>query len=333
MKKTYAVIISLIICLIFAGCSKGYHIDEYGCYVSYSEAQKEALKKKLPILAIITQEEGEQGGGSAFFLKNILSSKEFKNQAKDKFVLYRMDCSQKTFQKSVIVEDGTKAQKEENQFYSDAIGEGFELIATLAVEYTPFFAFILPQGYVVNEISYDEDKMDAQKFGAILDYYYEETKMSSHLVELIENASSDSEKFTSIESLYETTPVKFHSSLIDLARLAVTLDPENKTGKIGKYVYMIADSEASELCVQSHDYEAAVKKYLDIAESDWLSKDEKIHCYYMAAYILERFVSIDDPRLLEYLNKALSLNPDDDLKLFLENGLEYFQNTVKTVEQ
>lgn len=332
MKKGYLVLVSVFLALFFTSCNN-YHIDEYGCFVSLEEAKQEAAKKNLPVLAIITQEEGEAGGGSMFFLKNILSTSSFRKSAKNKFVLYRMDCSQKTFQKSAIVEEGSAKEKEQSLFYSDAISQGFELIASLAVEYTPFFAFLLPQGYIVNEIEYDEEKMDVQKFGAILDYYYEEAKMSAHLVDLIENAQTDSEKFTSIESLYETTPVKFHSSLINLARLAVKLDPENKTGKIGKYVYDIADSDASELCVLKQDYEGAIKIYLDAADNSWLSNDEKIQCYYMAAYIIERYLSIDDPRIIEYMNKALELNPQDELRAYLENGIEYFQNTVKSVTE
>ena len=53
----------------------------------------------------------------------------------------------------------------------------------------------------------------------------------------------------------------------------------------------------------------------------------------MAAYIIERYLSIDDPRIIEYMNKALELNPQDELRAYLENGIEYFQNTVKSVTE
>lgn len=332
MKKIIPVF-CLVILTLFTSCKDKYRKDAYGCFISYMDAKEEASEKKLPVLAIITQEEGEQGGGSDFFIKNILTNKEFKTYAKDKFILYRMDCSQSTFQKSVFAEDGTDKEKEESLFFSDAIKEGFDLMANLGVDYTPYFAFVLPQGYIVNEINYSEDKMDTKTFCSILDYFYQEVEMNKHLVELIETSDSDSEKLTSIEALYETTPVKFRGSLIDLARLAVSLDPENKTGKMGKYLFSIADTDASELCINQQDYEGAIKKYMDLLDTGYLSNEEKIQCYYMSAYVLERFGSIDDPRLLEYLKKALELNPEEEMKLYLENGIEYFSNTVKSLQE
>lgn len=328
MKKIFIAFV-LISSFFFFSCGKNYKIDQYGCFVKFSDAKLEAQKKNLPIFAIFT-DESEQAKGSLFFLNTIFSTKEFQKYSKNKFVFYRMDCSSQTFEKSALRDDYSEKEREEAIFYAEAIEEGWMEMAILGLNYTPFFAFITPQGYVVNEIDYESDSMDVKTFCTILDYYLQQVDIVNHLVKQINTANTDREKYSAIESLFSTTPVQYRSSLIDLARTAVEINKDNQFGRVGQFVFAVAEEDAAELYTMNNDIEGAINKYLEAAKNPYLDSSEVVACYYRAAYVLQKDGKIDDPRIVEFLQEALKYNPTQEIKDSINDSIEFFTNSIKT---
>lgn len=322
MKRTVKIIALLAaLAALFTSCSKPL-LDETGCYINLEDAKKAARKAKSNILIIISQEEGEQNGGSSYFVHNILLNENFREYCKDNFELYRMDYSQKNLLKSRIDENADEKAKKQAEQYGDLIQEGMKITSYLGTNYTPAFYIMTKDGYFVAEVEYTEDSMNVDAFSDLLDSYKSQAKYVQDLINATKKGS-DTEKFTAIESLFEVTPMPGQYFLYDFAEKAIALDKNNETGKTGKYHFMIAEEKATKL-FQETKYDEAINVFAELAESGVLEPESKQSAYYMCAWILESIGSMDSPLLLDYLHKAYDAAPASENAHLLEEAIEYY---------
>lgn len=96
-------------------------------------------------------------------------------------------------------------------------------------------------------------------------------------------------------------------------------DPKNETGLYKKYFLAYTDIKAQSF-MNNGDPVASANEFISIAENEIFSANEKQANYYTAAY----FLALTDEHLetvLEYLEKALSLNPKSELADQIKNAI------------
>lgn len=319
----------LLISSLFTGCSKKAAKDETNCYISLDQAKAAAKKQKKPILAMITQEEGEQNGGSQYFVEHILMNKEFSKYCEKNYIQYRMDFSTKNIQKSAINDQASEEEQKAAREYSDYLQQGFQFARYLGVSYTPAFYILTKDGYFVTEVEYTEDSMNVEAFTELLTEYLKQVDYIESLVKATSNGSTE-ERLAAIDSLYSVTPTGGLFFLAEFAKKAVEIDPENKTGLVGKYYFIVADEKASQL-YSEQDTAGAIQAYLDAAESGKMEPVYNQQCYYMAAWILESISAMDSDSLLDYLEKAYNAAPDSEYAQDILSSIEYYQTQFQSV--
>lgn len=329
-RKITVIALSLLLtCALFSGCKK-YSKDETNCYIGFEEVKQAAKKSGKPILVMLTQEEGEQNGGSKYFVENILTNKEFADYCKTSFELYRMDFSTKNIQKTAVNEDASKKEIQQAEQFAEYFQQGVQLATYFGVNYTPAFYILTKDGYFVSEVYYTEDALNVGSFIEILQGYEQQVNYIEGLVSATKNGTVQ-ERITAIDSLYSVTPMAGQFFLGDFARTAVEIDPENTTGVIGKYYFFVADEKAS-ILYKNQDAAGAIQAYIDAAESGKMEPDYVQQCYYMSAWILESISSMDSDLLIGYLQKAYDAAPDS---LYAENileSIEYYKTQFSSID-
>lgn len=330
MKRTVKIFALLLaFAALFTSCSKPL-MDDSGCFMSMEDAKKAANKSKSNILVIISQEEGEQNGGSSYFVHNILLNENFREYCKDKFQLYRMDYSQKNLLKSRIDENADEKTKKQAELYGDLIQDGMKLTSFLGTNYTPAFYVMTKDGYFVAEVEYTEDSMNVEAFSDLLDSYTSQAKYVQDLINATKKGSK-TEKFNAIESLFEVTPLGGRYFLYDFAEKAIALDPDNETGKTGKYHFMVAEQKATDL-FQETKYDEAINVFTEVAESGFLEPSSVQSAYYMCAWILETVGAMDSTLLLDYLHKAYEADPDTPNGQLIKEAIDYYTVQFQALE-
>ena len=87
-----------------------------------------------------------------------------------------------------------------------------------------------------------------------------------------------------IDELYNSVDENFTYQFQDLIAEFPTLDPENKTGKLGQYKLLLAYDESLAIFNESGDITAATQVFIDLAESGLLNSEEYQTAYYNANY-------------------------------------------------
>lgn len=305
--------------------------DEYDCFISMDDAKVEAEKKNLPILVTVTVEESERDGmeaGSKYYLENILGTKEFKDYADNHFVLYRFDFSQKSYEKTVAPENASDKEKAEADKYAQYMKEGYMLASILGVQYTPSIFILTKEGYPVSEVEYFEDSLSADGFIKILETYADKTQFLNDMLSATKKGSNE-EKLKAIEALYSTTPDMWQIFLLDLAKQAIKLDPDNKSGEMGKYVLAVGEDEAANL-YNEQKFQEAAEKYIELAQHKFMTPELAQQCYYMAAWTLASTGSAAPDVIMGYLNNAVSVAPDSENTPLIYSFMEYFQSLFVT---
>ena len=116
-----------------------------------------------------------------------------------------------------------------------------------------------------------------------------------------------------IDELYSSLSEEFSYQLTDYIAEFPSLDPENKTGKLGKYKLLLAYDESLAIFNESGDIDAAAQVFINLAESGLLTVDEYQTAYYNAAYLESYGGQIVTENTVPYLQKAYDAAPDSEL--------------------
>ena len=115
-----------------------------------------------------------------------------------------------------------------------------------------------------------------------------------------------------IDALYNSVAEEFTYQFQDLIIEFPSLDPENKTGKLGKYKLILAYDESLAIFNESGDITAATQVFIDLAESGLLDSEGYQTAYYMAAYLESYGGKIITENTIPYLQKAYDADPEGE---------------------
>ena len=116
-----------------------------------------------------------------------------------------------------------------------------------------------------------------------------------------------------IDELYSSVSEEFSYQFTDYIAEFPSLDPENKTGKLGKYKLLLAYDESLAIFNESGDIDAAAQVFIDLAESGLLTVEEYQTAYYNAAYLESYGGQIVTENTIPYLQKAYDAAPESEL--------------------
>ena len=116
-----------------------------------------------------------------------------------------------------------------------------------------------------------------------------------------------------IDELYSAVSEEFSYQFTDYIAEFPSLDPENKTGKLGKYKLLLAYDESLAIFNESGDIDAAAQVFIDLAESGLLTVEEYQTAYYNAAYLESYGGQIVTENTIPYLQKAYDAAPESEL--------------------
>lgn len=116
-----------------------------------------------------------------------------------------------------------------------------------------------------------------------------------------------------IDELYSSVSEEFSYQFTDYIAEFPSLDPENKTGKLGKYKLLLAYDESLAIFNESGDIDAAAQVFIDLAESGLLTVEEYQTAYYNAAYLESYGGQIVTENTVPYLQKAYDAAPESEL--------------------
>lgn len=235
-------------------------------------------------------------GYSEQFISEILSQEKFLKEVGKNFV---------PIQLNIVLEEEGLSEEE-----IAANQEAYFLAYSMGVQSTPILLASSPDFIPYGKIQYVPDFS--------LEAAIKEVKAVAATGKEIENLNKKLEKATGvnkaevIDELYNSVPEEFAYQFQDLVAEFPSLDPENKTGKLGTYKLLLAYDESLAVFNESGDIQAATNIFLDLAETGLLSSEEYQTAYYMAAYLESYGGQIITENTIPYLQKAYDAAPDGE---------------------
>ena len=162
------------------------------------------------------------------------------------------------------------------------------------------------------KIQYGPDSADFESILAELKTIQESGKKIKSLKAKLEKTTGVN-KAKVIDELYSSVPADFSYQFYDLISEFPSLDPENKTGKLGEYKLLLAYDESLAIFNESGDIDAATKVFIDLAESGLLNSEEYQTAYYNVAYLESYGGQIVTENTIPYLQKAYDAAPDSEI--------------------
>ena len=184
----------------------------------------------------------------------------------------------------------------------------------------PAMILATSQGYVYGVVSYDATVTTPEQFLAVLDTNTENGRKIKDLVKAVES-SAGVEKLNAIDALYEATDPAFAYLLSDLYGMAAELDPNNESGKRGKYAMLNAYSEATEFLYVGNAT-AAIEAMLAPLDEGFCSPEEQQELLYQVAYFCS--LTGDVENMIHYLNTALERAPESEMAAAIRATIEAY---------
>lgn len=324
MKIFKTLAFAFVISMLFISCGKKGIVDECGCYLSLEDAKKDAEKHNKNILFLCTSDGDDYI--SEEFISSVVQSDEFKNKIGKKYTVFHFDFSQKSYEKTVVLETATKEEQAKAEMRAELMQAGYQFACLLNCQYTPSCFLLTKEGYVISEIIYDDEILEADSFATLISTYDEQADSINSMVAATKKGSVI-ERVNAIETFYTSTPEVYQPLLLDLAKTIQEIDKNNESGLCGKYIVPAAESTAINLYSKG-DVVGAVQTYVAACESPYISADDKQQCYYMAGYILASSGSDDFGLILSYLNYALNAAPESDKIPYLKDAISYYTDLI-----
>lgn len=306
MKKITLILFTLIAASLFISCGKKSDIDANGCYKDMELAIKAAEKNNQDLMVIVTMEKTDDG--SENFLNNIVRSPAFKSDIASKYAVALMDFSQATYEATVEKEDATEAEKKIAAANADILSRNTKYATMLNVKETPVVYILSKEMYMIFGLYYDEENRTLDGFKALLAEKSSIVDSMHKMIYQTKIGNSD-EKVAAIDALYEATNPDYRYLMLDLLESVRKLDPSNKSGLLGKYIFAAADAK-SEKCMLNGDAKGAVQAYLDIENEETIPAERRQQALYTAAYMSAMSGLEDNAVVIGYLERAIKLAPE-----------------------
>jgi len=299
MKKLWPILAAAIVTL-FVGCAK----PQTTWITDLDAAKADASKQKKDLLVMFTG--SDWNDPSKELIKSVFTKDFFKKTSK-KFVLCNID----------IVQDESlmdKALLEANYKAATAYG----------VQALPSFVLQTSEGDVYATSTVTEEIKTLDALMKNFDTFKDARKKLVDLKKKI-NASKGADKAKAIDQFVEAVQPAQREHYGDLIRQVPDLDADGKAGLKGKYQLQIAYLDAVSL-YQANKLVEAGDCFLKLTEGTTLNAAQMQEAWYMGAYMYAMSGSIDNAKVIEWLEKAIASDPQNP-------GAEQIKATIEQIKK
>lgn len=308
MKKLTLVLFTIITAAFFISCGKKSAVDANGCYNDIDEAVIAAEKNNQDLMIIITMEKTDDS--SEDFLNKVVRVPAFKKDIASKYTVALMDFSQSSYEATVVKEDSDEAAKKTAEKLADILQRNTKYAMKLNIEETPVIFILSKEQYLITGLFYDDENRSLDGFKALLDEKSSIIDSMHKMIYQTKIGNSD-EKVQAINELYEATNPNYRYMLLELLDSVKKLDPSDKSGLLGKYMYATAEAKSAIAAING-DVKASVQAFIDIENEEAIAPELRQQGLYTAAYMCS-VSGLEEPSVIVgYLERAVKLAPESD---------------------
>ena len=296
---------ALAIAVFFAGCSAFPKADKNGWYRDYDAAKKAAEAKHKNLLILFSVDDADDE--SRELKEKVFNTKEFVSAFSKRFILVNLDFSASL---SGDDEDQSEKQKKEAEERQRKI-EYMGYIASLYnVDSIPSVFLATKEGYCAAKVETSDEDLTPEAYIKLIESKTADLDTINTLVDAV-RAASGVEKARAIDALSEATDDTRRLLLADLFRTIPSLDPNDETGLVGKYLLLTAVFDASTFYMR-RDFDSAIQALISAAEDKRLDGRDRQHAYYYAGELLTTTGSTDYKAVFDYFQKAYDADPESE---------------------
>ena len=304
-KKIKPIIGALAIAVFFTGCSASAKAGKNGWYVDYDEAKKEAQKKNKNLLILFSVVDNDEE--SRTLKEKVFDTKEFVSALSKHFILVNLDFSASLSGDDEDQSEKGKKEAEERQRKIEYMG----YIASLYnVDSIPSVFLATKEGYCAAKVETSDEDVTQEAYIKLIESKTADLDKINALTDAV-RAASGVEKVRAIDALSEATDDTRRMLLADLFRTLPSLDPNDETGLVGKYLLLTAVFDASTFYAR-RDFSSAIQALVSAAEDNRLDRHDRQHAYYYAGELLTTTGSTDYKAVFDYFQKAYDADPESE---------------------
>lgn len=306
----------LAVLLVFASCASA----PTGWLADYEEGQQLATKEGKDLFLFFSSEDTD--GVSTQLRSSIFDTESFIKSAGKDYVLVHLDFSESRLMSVQVAEDATEEQKQAAEAAMPQLEKDIGTAMNFSVTGggMPVMILATAQGYVYGVVAYNAEVTTPEQFMALINENNENRDKIKSLVKAIDR-SSGVEKLNAIDNLYEATDPTYGYLLADFYGMAAELDPNNESGKRGKYAILNAYAVATEAFYVGDAY-GAIAAMLAPIDEGFCTPEEQQELYYQAAY----FASLvgDSESMINYLTVALACAPESEMASAIQMTIDAY---------
>ena len=206
MKKTVIFFTIILAATTLISCGNKALKDDYGCFVNYEDALKNAQKKKQPLLVFFTSNGDDEL--SSQVVSDIFGSSDFASKILKSYSVLHVDFSEAAFSKTLAPDNPTAEQQKLANTYTTIMQNNYQLVMLYNVDTMPAIFLCTKEGYVVTPVEADEDITSMDALTAALEDYTPEFELFEQMVKDTSKGSATA-KVEAIDGLYRITEPSF----------------------------------------------------------------------------------------------------------------------------
>jgi thioredoxin-related protein len=290
--------------LIFSGCA-----TKSAWITDYDEAQTQAQKSDKKIFLLFTADNPDDDA-ALDVRKNVFDSPALQKALKKNYVAVNIDFAEARYSAAEPPEDAGEAQTEAAGEAGRLLERDSRVAEKYAVEAVPVIYLLSKDGFVLGTIAVAPEIKTPAELIAEIDAQAEATDSIADLAALADTAEG-MDKVRAIGELFDATDQRYRSLLLSHMKTALSLDEDNTTGIIGKFVFITAYFDAADT-LQTGGVEEALEILKAAAAHPALAPGEKQEAFYVIASFMARANMGGKEEILEYLRLSVAADPDSE---------------------
>lgn len=292
-----------------------------GWISDYEEGQKIADKTGKDLFLFFSGEDTD--GVSTQLRTSIFDTPAFIEAAGKDYVLVHLDFSESRMMPTELAENATEEEKKKAEEQMAQLEKDIDVAVKFGIinGSLPVMLLATAEGYVYGTIAYDATITTPEQFIPLMEENKENQDKIKTLAKTVDS-SSGVDKLIAIDELYEATDPTYTYLLADFFGMAAELDPNNESGKRGKYDVLNAYIVSSQFLFEG-DVESAINAMLAPIENGFCSDEEKQELMYQAAYFYS--LTGDTENMSNYLQQALDLAPESEIATTIKTTLDAYK--------
>ena len=329
MKNLMKTLMCALLALTVIGCSNNF--PKLNCiYTSTKEAADVAKKTDQPVIVIATMKGNDFY--SEDFINQIFNDVRFMDEIATDYVVLHLDFSEEAYQATVFNDESTSEEIKAAEENAKIMQDNTLLASRLNLQETPAIYIMSKDMYFISKLDYLTDEVtNYDSFKALIDKQKEDIELFEEKVTAATTGSKE-EKLSGIDRIYEDTDIVYRAFLSDLIDEYISLDKNNETGLLSKYIIAKADIESSNYFMAG-DVANAVKVYAECANDERIDASDRQNLYYLCSYLLVATNSTDFDAIRTFLQKAIDAYPEGPNVPMLQDIITQFDQMLSSIEQ